>query len=152
MALFIISLVLLTQTLYCYYDPENYPYQASELTRGRYDSSLAPSERQVFSIPAFLKCYVNSKTNYVITLTSLEKVEVTCTVTSYLTNNSIPLNLEKVYLLSIGTIDDLTVNLNGQTLTPFLTDINGSKCYTAKGFNLTDTSQVKTLETSFNIE
>lgn len=152
-ALLVISIILLTQTLYCYSDPQNYPVKASELTRTRYDTTInPPSQREVYSIPTFLQCSVNSKTNYVITLTSLEEVGVKSTIVSYLTDNSTSLDFQQTYLLSIGKINDLTVTLNGQTLTPFLTDVNGIQCYAVKGFNLTNTSQVETFVISFSIE
>jgi|GEM_PF-4892776 len=149
---FLFPTVLLIQATICYVNPQNYPVSASYLTRTRYDATLHSQTREVYSIPTFEPCSVNSKIDYVITLTSMEKIGVTCTVVSYLLDNDTPLDLVQDNLLPINAINDLTVVLNGQTLTPFLSEINGTPCYTVNGFNLTNTGQVETLVTSFDME
>ena len=149
--LFSISVVLLTQTLYCFSNAQNYPVDVSDLTRTRYDVTISPQNREVYSIPIFLPCPVNSKSTYEITLVSLEETELKCTIVSYLKENC-TINWQQTRLLSINETSDLVVTLNGQTLIPFLSDVNGTQFYTVNGFSLTDTSQVETLVISFNIK
>jgi hypothetical protein len=150
--LFSISIVLTAQTAYCYLNAKNFPVSESDLTRTRYDPTLSSNPPQVYSIVDFLPCHVRSRIDCEITLTSLEEVGVKWTEVSYLTDNSTLLRLTQLTMFPIDKMHDLIVTLNGDRLTPFLSNATGLPCYTVNGYNLTDTSQIETLVVSFNVE
>lgn len=152
LVLFLISSVLSGQTLYCFVFPQNFPVGASDLTRTRYDPTLSSNPSKVFSIIGFLPCDVESGISCEITLISLEEVGVKWTQVSYLTDNSTSLYLTQLSMFPPDKMHDLTVTLNGQTVTPFLSNATGLQCYAINGFNLTDTSQQETAVFSFNVE
>jgi hypothetical protein len=150
--LFSISIVLFSQTLYCYFNAQNFPVGASDLTRTRYDPTLSSNPPEIFSVVGFLACPVESGISCEITLTSLEEVGVKLTDVSYLTDNGTVLDVTRINMFPIDKMTYPTVTLNGQPLTPFLSNATGLQCYTVNGYNLTDTTQVETVVVSFNVK
>jgi hypothetical protein len=105
--------------LSCYFNAQNFPVGASDLTRTRYDPTLASNPPKIFSIVDFLPCHVESSISCEITLPSLEEVSLKYTLVSYLTDNGTSLDGSQLNLFPVDKMQDLTVTLNGQTLTPF---------------------------------
>lgn len=151
--LFLISGLLLANTAYYYLNAENFPVGESDLTRTRYDPTNVHIRPSLYSIVGFLPCSVESYIDCEIDLKSMEEVGVKWTQVCHLTDNATTLQLTSITLFPIDYVHDLTLTLNDIQATFFLSNVTGlGQCYTANGFNLTDTGQIETVVTTFNVE
>ncbi|MGA2308666.1 MAG: hypothetical protein ABSG57_03840 [Candidatus Bathyarchaeia archaeon] len=152
LVLFLVPILLGVQIGIYYAAPENFPVGVSYLTRTRYDPTLLHDRPELYSIIGFLPCPVESYIDCKINLKSLEEVGVKWTQVSHLTDNTTSLELVEITLFPIDYVHDPILTLNGQNAAFYLSNDTGLQCLTAKGFNLTDTSQIETVVTTFNVE
>jgi len=153
--LFLISLVLIAQTTYCLLVPANYPtahLNEVENVRSMENPPTLPpaiNESTLFTSVQFLDCPITTRQLAEVSLKDLNDVKVGWYFDLRLTGNGTAQWVDTRFLPKTD-VNNLQVTVDGQNINYYITDIEGQKCYTIPGFNLTEVNQVKRFEVHFS--
>ena len=156
--LYVVSLILIVQTVYSLINPSNYPtsnLENIENLRSMEDPpSLPPSlESASFSSVQFLECPINAKQRFEVDLDILKEVVIKWVCEVRLTGNECAgAEWVETRFLSYEEVNDLEVFVDGQSTNYYCTEYEGKKYYTIPGFNLTEENEIKRFEIYFKIE
>jgi len=156
LAFYILSSVLICNTIYCLFNPSNYPTKNFEdMIRLRSMENPPelpePVEGALFSCVQFVEAPINSRQRFEVDLELLSEVKIEWTYEIRLTKNFTVTWIETKFL-SYHKVIDFEVLLDGQSWSYYISEHEGDEYYTINSFNLTEKNEVRKLEANFRIE
>jgi len=149
--LWLISLVLIGQTVYCLINPSDFPTtNLGEKIPLRSKPELGePVAGASFSSATFLNAPIKAKQTYEVNLSSLREAQCQWTCEVYLTENGTTVEWMNTTFLGFEEVTDLKVSLDEKPLGYRIFESEGEEYYVLSGFNLTQKNEIKTLQVSF---
>jgi hypothetical protein len=150
--LFIVSLLLIGNIIFCLAYPMNYPIKNLEdrVPLRSYKGLVLPENQRIFLISSvqFVDAPMNTKLLDEVHLNSLEEADFHSSFEYRLTENA-TVTLSEALFLGYEEVSDLQASLDGVNVNCKVAEYEGNKYYVVPELNLTAINEVRNFVTSF---
>jgi len=153
--LFVVSIVLIGQTLFCYLQPDKYPTNNVEEClsfRSIEDFPIEQIEDYYYSSVIFENCSIKIKQEITANLENFNEVEMNWVCEARLVDKNYSYGIVPWIILKPNTeLYNLELSINSQNAKFYVHEIDGKKQYQIPGFNLTEYNEVTQFKMHYTV-